>query len=188
MEDKERINLSFSFAGDVVKQLIALSTAIVTLCVALTDKLFSSEAAQSHSIWLLIALVLFTLSILFGLLTMMAMTGTLGKPKKENNERTAPNPTGEHTEEKEQEATNVNKGTIYQGNIRVLMFCQLATFFLAIILAVVFVVVAACSMPNPEVEKEKPATEQTNCIQVQRTSSFAVIDSLQVDTVRVEMK
>lgn len=188
MEEKERIKLSFSFAGDVVKQLIALSTAIVTLCVALTDKLFSSEAAQSHSIWLLIALGLFVLSILFGLLTMMAMTGTLGKPEEKNNERTAPNPTGEHTEETEQEAADVNKGTIYQGNIRTLMFCQLATFFLAIILAVVFVVVAACSKPNNEVGKEMPAIEQANSIQVQRTSSFALIDSLQVDTVRVEMK
>ena len=183
MEEKERIKLSFSFAGDVVKQLIALSTAIVTLCVALTDKLFSSEAAQSHSIWLLIALGLFVLSILFGLLTMMAMTGTLGKPEEKNNERTAPNPTGEHTEETEQEAADVNK-----GNIRTLMFCQLATFFLAIILAVVFVVVAACSKPNNEVGKEMPAIEQANSIQVQRTSSFALIDSLQVDTVRVEMK
>lgn len=169
MEEKERIKLSFSFAGDVVKQLIALSTAIVTLCVALTDKLFSSEAAQSHSIWLLVALGLFVLSILFGLLTMMAMTGTLGKPKKA-------------------EDTDVNKGTIYQGNIRSLMLCQLATFFLAIILAVVFIVVAACSKPNTEVGKEKPAIEQANSIQVLRTSSFAVIDSLQVDTVRVEVK
>lgn len=169
MDEEERIKLSFSFAGDVVKQLIALSTAIVTLCVALTDKLFSSEAAQSHSIWLLIALGLFVLSILFGLLTMMAMTGTLGKPKKAG----------------EPENTDVNKGTIYQRNIRSLMCCQLLSFFLAIILAVVFVVVAACSKPNPE---EKSVTEQASSIQVQRTSSFAVIDSLQVDTVRVEVK
>lgn len=172
MEEKERIKLSFSFAGDVVKQLIALSTAIVTLCVALTDKLFSSEAAQSHSIWLLIALGFFVFSIFFGLLTMMALTGTLGKPKKAG----------------EPENTDVNKGTIYQGNIRTLMICQVISFILAILFAVVFVVVAACSKPIPEVEIEKPAIEQANSIQVQRTSSFAVIDSLQVDTVRVEMK
>lgn len=181
MEDKERIKLSFSFAGDVVKQLIALSTAIVTLCVALTDKLFSSEVAQNHSIWLLIALAFFVLSILFGLLTMMAMTGTLGKPEEGNNDEAT-------DEAEEQEEIEVNKGTIYQGNIRALMFCQLATFFLAIILAVVFVVVAACSKHKTEIEKEKPVIEQTNSIQVQRTSNFAVIDSLKVDTIRVEMK
>ena len=187
MEEKERIKLSFSFAGDVVKQLIALSTAIVTLCVALTDKLFLSEAAQSHSIWLLIALGFFVLSILFGLLTMMAMTGTLGKPDVENNDE-ATDEAEEQEENRGQEEIDVNKGTIYQGNIRALMICQLSTFFLAIILAVVFVVVAACSKPNTEVGKEKPAIEQANSIQVLRTSSFAVIDSLQVDTVRVEVK
>ena len=81
IEEKERIKMSFGFAGDVVKQLIALSTAIVTLCVVLTDKLFSSEAAHHHYGWLLAALVLFVISILCGLVTMMAITRTLGKPE-----------------------------------------------------------------------------------------------------------
>lgn len=187
MEEKERIKLSFSFAGDVVKQLIALSTAIVTLCVALTDKLFSSEAAQYHSIWLLIALGLFVLSILFGLLTMIAMTGTLGKPEKENNDE-ATDDADVQEKNREQEELDVNKRTIYQGNIRVLMLCQLATFFGAIIFAVVFVLVAACSKHNTDIEKEKPVIEQMNSIQVQRTSNFSVIDSLLVDTVRMEVK
>lgn len=188
MEVKERIKLSFSFAGDVVKQLIALSTAIVTLCVALTDKLFSSEAVQIHSIWLLVALGLFVLSILCGLLTMMAMTGTLGKPKEGNDNEEAAEEIKKKEEGGVKKDKDVNKGTIYQGNIRVLMFFQLASFFLAIVLAMVFVVVAAFSSPNSGVEKEKPATEQTNSIQVLRTSSYTVIDSLQVDTVRLEMK
>lgn len=188
MEEKERIKLSFSFAGDVVKQLIALSTAIVTLCVALTDKLFSSEAVQSHSIWLLVALGLFVLSILFGLLTMMAMTGTLGTPDKKNHNDGAAKGPEKQEGGGSQEEMDVNEGTIYQGNIRGLMFCQLASFILAIILAMVFVVEAARSGPNSGIETEKPAIGQTNSIQVLRTSSFAVIDSLQVDTVRVEVK
>jgi len=69
-----------------------------------------------------------------------------------------------------------------------MIICQLATFFLAIILAVAFVVVEVCSKPNPEVEKAKLAIEQANSIQVLRTSSFAVIDNSLMDTVRVKVK
>ena len=55
------------------------------MCVTLTVKLVTIDAAQSYSKILLIAIVLFVFSILSGLLCMMAITGTLGKPVLEQD-------------------------------------------------------------------------------------------------------
>ncbi len=44
MEERDKISLGY--AVDVTKQLIALSTGVVSLCVAFTDKLFSLASAQ----------------------------------------------------------------------------------------------------------------------------------------------
>lgn len=85
MSEDQRITKSFDFAADVTKQLITLSTAIISLCVAFTDKIFSSSAAQSHSTVLLIALLLFVASIIFGIITLMALAGHLGRPKQKTS-------------------------------------------------------------------------------------------------------
>jgi len=187
IEEKERIKMSFGFAGDVVKQLIALSTAIVTLCIVLTDKLFSSEAAHHHYGWLLAALVLFVISILCGLVTMMAITGTLGKPEDEKVADDKTTDASAH-EVSEPQKKDLNKGTIYQSNITLFMYGQTVTFLLAIVLSVVFLFVAACSDGDDTTKAEKPREETGKGIQVQRISSFTVIDSMRVDTIKVDME
>ena len=75
----EREKKSFDFAGDVTKQLITLSIGILTLCIAFTDKIFSSEAAHANSWLIFVALSLFTLSVLCGILTLMKLTGTIAR-------------------------------------------------------------------------------------------------------------
>ena len=86
MDDNQRIIKSFDFAADITKQLIALSTAIISLCVAFTDNIFSSNAANAHSITLIVSLSLFVISIIFGVVTLMAMAGHLGNPNKKQAE------------------------------------------------------------------------------------------------------
>ena len=84
MNEEIRVTKSFDFAADITKQLIALSTAIISLCVAFTDKIFSSDVAQSYSGWLLASLISFVVSIILGILTLMALAGHLGNPQNEN--------------------------------------------------------------------------------------------------------
>lgn len=148
--------MSFGFASDIAKQLIVLSTAVISICVALTDKLFTIDAAQSYSKFLLIAIVLFVFSILSGLLCMMAITGTLGKPELEQDNQ----------QEKEQGGSEKNqnknayKDTIYQSDIRSFMFAQIGFFFLAIIFSVVFIFCSVKGHPSSESSlPSKPATE-----------------------------
>ena len=155
MDSDEKIKMSFGFASDIAKQLIVLSTAVISICVALTDKLFTIDAAQSYSKFLLIAIVLFVLSILSGLLCMMAISGTLGKPEsdqKDQQER-------EQGDSEKSQNKNAYKETIYQSDIRSFMISQIGFFFLAIIFSVVFVFCSVKDHPSSETSlPSKPAT------------------------------
>lgn len=176
--------MSFSFAADIAKQLISLSTAIVTLCVVLADKLFASQAIKDNSMVLLIALGLFVLSILFGLLCMMAITGTLGRPKtgpesKDATKRDEQQPAEQH--DNNASSQDPNRGTIYQSNISTMMIMQILVFLAGIILSVMFLWFASCA--HSELDALQSEEDQTaNSIRVERMSNFTVIDSVKVDT------
>lgn len=116
MEDTQKKALDF--AADVTKQLIALSTGIISLCAAFTDKIFSKTDAQNHSTLIAVSLGVFVLSILFGLLTQMKLTGLVA------NFRESKEPT---------------KSVIYDVWTRIFSFCQLISFFVAVFLSLVFV-------------------------------------------------
>ena len=185
IQEEDRIKMSFGFAADVVKQLIALSTAIITLCVALTDKLFSSQAIKSNSTLLLIALGLFVLSILFGLLCMMAISGTLGKPGSIENPIKEPG-TGDDkvTQQKEKNAApqDPNQGTIYQSNISKLMKIQIFFFLVGIILSVTFLTFSSCSKTKGDYKHSLTSIDCGKPTRVVRISNYAIIDSVKVDT------
>ena len=177
--------MSFGFAADVAKQLIALSTAIITLCVALADKLFSSQAIKSNSIWLIIALGLFVLSILLGLLCMMAITGTLGKIEvvPETQEETDNDEEQSASRQKAKASVqDSNKGTIYQSNISYLMKIQILFFLVGIMLSVVFLCLSACSQNNEDTFPHKTIKEVTNGVRVKRITNYNVIDCVKIDT------
>ena len=186
IQEEDRIKMSFSFAADIAKQLIALSTAIITLCVALADKLFSSQAIRSNSVLLLISLVLFVLSILSGLLCMMAITGTLGKPKTDLDTK---EDTDEQTTPPQQQNTNVqdpNKGTIYQSNISFFIKTQMFMFLAGVVLSVVFLFFAACSHSDDTTVQSVEANELSNTVRVERKTNYTVVDSVKVDTLMIE--
>lgn len=167
MNEEIRVTKSFDFAADVTKQLIALSTAIISLCVAFTDKIFSSDVAQSYSDWLLTSLIFFVVSIVLGIATLMALAGHLGNPQ---NEKQTDNP--QHT----------TPSPIYKGNVRVFSILQMVTFIIAIIIAVVYVFKASTT------SIEKPAKFQGSgkYLKVIRVSDYTIENGHVTDTLYLD--
>lgn len=181
MSEDQRITKSFDFAADVTKQLIALSTAIISLCVAFTDKIFSSSTAQSHSITLLLALFFFVASIIFGIFTLMALAGHLGNPKQETTTQVQPQPQNgqQQNQPLQQQATEETpQSPIYKSNVRFLSITQMLIFVAAIVCAMVYLLKASCTAA------EEPANTKNSekYLRVIRMSDYVIEKSQVTDT------
>ncbi len=88
---------AFDFAADLTKQLITLSTAIITLTVTFSKDIIG-KIDSSNRYLLLLSWIFFIISILLGLLTLMALTGNLDPIEKnekqddENIKKVKPSP------------------------------------------------------------------------------------------------
>jgi hypothetical protein len=91
---------SFSFAQDAVKQLITLSTAIVTVTVTVSTNFLKTHISGSTTL-LVVAWIAFLMSIICGVFALLSMSGTLATSSKPN---------------------------IYASNIRLFALLQLAAF------------------------------------------------------------
>lgn len=80
MEINERTKLAFDFAKEVTKQILTLATAIVTLTLTFTKEFVSNDTIDVEYVYF--AWIAFLISIIFGLWTLLALTGTLGTGKK----------------------------------------------------------------------------------------------------------
>lgn len=150
----EREKKSFDFAGDVTKQLITLSIGILTLCIAFTDKIFSSEAAHANSWLIFVALSLFTLSVLCGILTLMKLTGTIAKNPR-NREQLILNQNTPNIDN-----SNSTNSNIYDACTRIFSGMQMLSFLLAIIFSMSFV---GCSLSKKQnVDEQKTEQIQKN--------------------------
>lgn len=146
---------SFDLASDVTKQLIALSTGIISLCAAFTDKIFSKADAQEHSTLIGWALGFFVLSILFGLSTQMKMTGIMANWKERDDKKSA----------------------IYDGATRLFSTLQLFSFFIAVVLSLVFVCMSLSSSSFPdkvETSVERKISPDTLVICIEGNCSYSV--------------
>lgn len=168
MEENQRITKSFDFAADITKQLIALSTAIISLCVAFTEKIFSSDAAQSHSTTLLVALLCFVVSIVFGIITLMALAGHLGNPRKKKDDE-------------EQKKPKQELSPIYQGNVRLFSIGQMLLFIAAIIVAMIYVWKAS-SFTSTDIN----LLETDKCLKVIKVSNYSVENGQIIDTLYLD--
>lgn len=137
----EREKKSFDFAGDVTKQLITLSIGILTLCIAFTDKIFSSEAAHANSWLIFVALSLFTISVLCGILTLMKLTGTIARNPR-NREQLILNQNTPSIDN-----SNSTNSNIYDACTRIFSGVQMFSFLLAIIFSMSFV---GCSLSKKQ--------------------------------------
>ena len=74
---------AFDFASATVKQLITLSTALIALSIT-----FRGNFEQAgNEVLLLICWISFFVSVLFGIMTLMALTGTLEKCTEEGDNK-----------------------------------------------------------------------------------------------------
>jgi uncharacterized membrane protein (DUF485 family) len=92
MEENQK--KAFDFAVDLTKQLITLSTAIIALTVTFSKDIIGG--VDNSNRWLLfLSWLVFIISILMGILTLMALTGNLDPiPKKQpkNKDGSQPEP------------------------------------------------------------------------------------------------
>ena len=114
MEDRKK--KAFDFASDTTKQIISLSTGILALSVTFSEELLGDTGEFPKNL-LIGAWVIFIISIFFGLLTQMTLTGTLD-PREKYKEKTSL--------------------SINNWNIKIFSICQVIFFFIAIIITVLF--------------------------------------------------
>lgn len=131
---KENEKKAFDFAADTTKQLIGISTGIIALMVTFSKEIIGSSTA-SPKILLAWTWGIFIVSIIFGILTLMALTGTLQPIKKE--------PIQEGNDEDDKQATVKTEIPdidldINNNNIRLFSGLQILSFLIAIILTAIF--------------------------------------------------
>lgn len=73
---QDQVKLAFDFARDTTKQLITLSTAIIAFTVTFA-KDFLGETDDFGRLLVIVSWVSFLVSVIFGVWTLLALTGTL---------------------------------------------------------------------------------------------------------------
>jgi hypothetical protein len=109
-----RIQKAFDFASDTTKQFITLSTAIIALTITFTKDILGT-VSEDTKLFLMAAWGFYIISIIFGVFTMMALTGTL-EPKDKK----------------------FKKPSIWGSNITMFSGLQIITFLVATILIVIY--------------------------------------------------
>ena len=189
MNQDERIKKSYDFASDLSKQMITLSTAIITLCVAFTDKLFNSATAQANSGWLMASLLVFVISISIGVFHLMGLTGQLGKetPQQATDRTTTLNPaeSGAPHAQSVPENQSVNEQnvdvSIYSRTNRITSFLQVISFVVGLFLALAYIWLSIPSSPMMTDEKTE-IIDTTKCIKILRTSDYVIVNGEKTDT------
>jgi hypothetical protein len=116
MNTDERIKNGFEHAANVVKQVLTLSTAIVTITAAAARFVFDG-APDCASKWLIMSWGVFIVSIVFGVMGLMSLAGDMA-PKALNDE--SPNP------------------SIYNKSTRFCVIAQLVFFLFGLLFVIVY--------------------------------------------------
>jgi ketosteroid isomerase-like protein len=134
----EQVKKAFDFASDSTKQLITLSTAILTLTITFgKDVLQKVEGTTKEN--LTYCWVIYLVSIFFGILTLLALTGTLD-PKKKKQQQSGTLGKNADIKAHEEKLTgavpiDTEEGgslpTIQASNIRIFSVLQILTFLAA---------------------------------------------------------
>ena len=150
---------AFDFASDLTKQLITLSTAILTLTAVLT-KLIFERVPKRMMPTLRAAWMFYLASILFGIAHLMALTGTLARP-----------PSGKLTAE-----------SIYGSNARIHSLGQVITFLLGTILIIRYAWPVASADEADETVKSSEETSTGSQQPVPTTEEKGTVNSAPDET------
>ncbi len=171
---KENQKKAFDFASETTKQLITISTAIITITVTFSKEIIGG-ADTSTKILLMVAWGLFLFSIIFGVFTLMALTGTLQPLSEWNKQNKQTNKKEKNHKDKQKsvEPAEVQKPeinndecceiNINKGNIRLFSILQAISFLFAIFITVIY---GINSLSNKQNENHK------NCIEIIRHSTL----------------
>ncbi len=73
---------AYDFASDLIKQLISLGTGVLTLTLAFYDAFL--QTSSTPTTWMVASWIVFVLSIVAGILALMALTGGLAGSAEPN--------------------------------------------------------------------------------------------------------
>lgn len=137
---KDRLEKAFDFASDSTKQLITLSTGILTLTITFSKDILGGVSGDPINL-LVAAWVVYLISIIFGLVTLLSLTGSLERGEGHNVGNGQPAESG---------GTGADPGdqsfpSIYASNIRIPATVQILLFLVATILIVVFAIQATAN-------------------------------------------
>ncbi|MBV1884192.1 MAG: hypothetical protein KUG82_21305 [Pseudomonadales bacterium] len=118
MDTISRSQLAFEYARDATKQLMALATGVIALTVTFSKDFIGTvpEEIKWHITWIWVLLLI---SVFFGQICLMTLTGILGSNKE-------PKP----------------PLNIYNFTVKITSILQFATFFIGLSLAVKFAISA----------------------------------------------
>lgn len=126
----EQKKLAFEFAKESTKQIITLSTAIIAISVTFSKDIFNDPNIIQKGL-LIGSWIMFLVSVVFGVFTLLALTGTLD-----------PKPKIKQHESNEQEGNGFSLPSIYDDNITNLSKIQILAFLSANVLTVFYGVAA----------------------------------------------
>lgn len=87
---------AFTFAQDLVKQIIALSAAIITVTITFFKDFVGPGAPHGAKVLMAISWMFYVLAVVFGIWTMMALAGSLDKGQTSIYKSNATIPAGVH--------------------------------------------------------------------------------------------
>jgi hypothetical protein len=129
----DRTKTAFTFAQESTKQMITLATGVIALTITFSKDIAGS-VDQSARAFMLLSWIAFLVSVVFGVWTMLALTGTLEPGPDASTEAGAANAgaTGVRS------APPAQQATIRGRNVTVPSMLQIVTFISGLLFAVVF--------------------------------------------------
>lgn len=156
---------AFDFAAESTKQLITLSTAIIALTVTFSKDVVGS-IDNNTKFWLALTWIAFILSVVFGIWTMLALTGTLDPMTRTSAQNTpAPN-------------TQQANFSINGKNIRISSILQIFLFLIGLVFSMVFGFKSL----------NKGAPENPTGYKILRQTTFGVDTTIYKDTIVIPIK
>jgi hypothetical protein len=148
----DRAQKAFEFASDASKQMVALSTGIITLTVSLLKDVVGNAGGAGK--WLQLAWVFHGLTVVFGLWFLLAITGSLGSSKVSDADL-----------------------SIYGSNIKVPMFLQIISFLTGLIFTIVFGAGQFGGAPRPPIAADHSVAPGTSVTKVYSIGPFDAADT-----------
>jgi len=166
MNMKENEKKAFDFAAETTKQLITLSTVIIALTITFSKDIIGGADNEAR-VCIFWAWGLFIASVFFGILTLMALTGTLQQRKKNK------------TEEESENNLKEKEISIYRFNIRLPSILQIFLFLAALILTAIF---GCKSITASDSKANKNKNEE--CITIIKETKYWIDNSTRNDTIK----